>query len=38
MHAIYLAPDGRANLAGLGPDTIARFAAAVLARLATSKA
>ncbi|MEQ8741617.1 amino acid aminotransferase [Parasphingorhabdus sp.] len=37
-YAIYLAPDGRANLAGLGPDTIARFAAAVLTRIAISKA
>lgn len=31
--AIYLAPDGRANLAGLGSDTIPRFASAVLNRL-----
>lgn len=32
-HGIYLAPDGRANLAGLQSSTIERFAAAVRPRL-----
>lgn len=36
-HAIYLAPDGRANLAGLVPDTINRFALAVLSQVGISK-
>ncbi len=37
-HAIYLAPDGRVNLAGLVPGTTARFASAVLDRSEISNA
>ena len=35
-HAIYLAPDGRANLAGPVPDTIDRFASGVRSRVRIS--